>query len=163
MRAAVFSSLEAMGKSFDGVAFADIFAGTGSYGLEAISRGARTGCFVEKHRPNCNALSLTLSAMKSAMGNVLQDITVRCADAFRADIAAGDIIFVDPPYEMMREKTDIIFNLVCRHMEAANGGAIAVVEIPSDLQVPELNSPILLRTVGKRRGYGSPLALIFGK
>ena len=45
LRQAVFSSL---GERVAGARFLDLFAGTGAYGLEAISRGAAGGVFVEK-------------------------------------------------------------------------------------------------------------------
>src|SRR5580700_5954024 len=44
MRQAVFSSL---GARVEGARFADLFAGSGAYGLEAFSRGASGGTFVE--------------------------------------------------------------------------------------------------------------------
>jgi hypothetical protein len=43
----LFSSL---GERVVGSHFLDLFAGTGSYGLEALSRGAKQGEFVENHR-----------------------------------------------------------------------------------------------------------------
>ena len=46
-RERLFSSL---GERILGINFLDLFAGTGSYGLEALSRGAKSGHFVEKNR-----------------------------------------------------------------------------------------------------------------
>ena len=46
-RESLFSSL---GERILGINFLDLFAGTGSYGLEALSRGAKNGHFVEKNR-----------------------------------------------------------------------------------------------------------------
>ena len=47
LRQAVFSSLAAR---VAGARFLDLFAGSGAYGLEALSRGASSGVFVEKRR-----------------------------------------------------------------------------------------------------------------
>ena len=47
LRQAVFSSLAAL---VPGATCLDLFAGTGSYGLEALSRGASTCIFVDEHR-----------------------------------------------------------------------------------------------------------------
>jgi len=77
----------------------DMFAGTGSLGLEALSRGAKLSCFVEKLRPACNVLRENIATVG------LQD---RCwivaGDAFVCNLPpapAGDgweLVFVDPPY-----------------------------------------------------------------
>ena len=52
-RERLFSSL---GERILGINFLDLFAGTGSYGLEALSRGAKSGHFVEKIERQFNQL-----------------------------------------------------------------------------------------------------------
>ncbi len=47
VRGAVFSMLEARGLAWPGARVADLFAGSGSLGLEALSRGAAFALFVE--------------------------------------------------------------------------------------------------------------------
>ncbi len=69
-RQAIFNILAhkdfGIGFSLDGVAVADLFAGTGALGIEALSRGARFSLFVDDHaesraliRENVEALGLT--------------------------------------------------------------------------------------------------------
>ncbi len=60
LREAVFSSL---GPRVEGARVADLFAGTGSYGLEALSRGATSGCFVENNRQALVCLRANLAAV----------------------------------------------------------------------------------------------------
>ena len=77
----------------------DVFAGSGALGLEALSRGAASGLFVEKSR----AVARTLTANIEALGLAARArVVVRDAvGALRALAAEGerfDLCFVDPPY-----------------------------------------------------------------
>ena len=54
LRESVFSSL---GASIEGCKVADLFAGTGSYGLEALSRGAASSTFFESDHAALNLLA----------------------------------------------------------------------------------------------------------
>ena len=60
MREAVFSSL---GASVQNSQVLDLFAGTGSYGLEALSRGAAGVCFVENNRAAIKCLEINTAAV----------------------------------------------------------------------------------------------------
>ena len=85
----------------EGKLIADLFCGTGSLGLEALSRGAKWVCFVEKNRKVADILNKNVSKA----GFVAQSKVI-CANAFKIGAPAGeglekcDLVFVDPPYEM---------------------------------------------------------------
>ena len=96
LREALFNILS----SVEGLTFLDLFAGTGSVGLEALSRGAARVVFVEKNRIAVRDIARMLEVL---------DYTGR-AEILPADAAAGaqrlsregrkfDIVFADPPYE----------------------------------------------------------------
>lgn len=77
----------------------DVFAGSGAYGLEALSRGARHACFIDHDRAVLKAIQRTAAAMGEA-----RTITLLTLDATRlpsppgaAQTPAG-LAFVDPPY-----------------------------------------------------------------
>lgn len=83
----------------------DLCAGSGALGFEAMSRGAASGVFVEKHRGNAELIR------KSAqMLDVNDQTTILCADCMKAittlqnamqsspHLAQRDVIFCDPPY-----------------------------------------------------------------
>ncbi|UCC31244.1 MAG: 16S rRNA (guanine(966)-N(2))-methyltransferase RsmD, partial [Phycisphaerales bacterium] len=77
---------------------ADVFAGSGSMGLEALSRGAASCCFFERHREALDALRQNLDALRVG---VAAAIVTR--DAWRwavvdPDGRPFDLIFLDPPY-----------------------------------------------------------------
>jgi len=95
-REALFSSLEAMHGTLRGLAFLDLYAGSGAVGLEAASRGAAPVLLVEAD----TAASAVLRA--NAEGLDLPGVTVRTGRVERllAQPAAApfDVVFVDPPY-----------------------------------------------------------------
>ena len=98
VRGAVFSMLEARGVTWGAVRVLDLFAGSGSLGFEALSRGALEACFVEKAaRPaaclRTNAASFSLDESRCRV--VEQDVAAFLRP--RA-LTPYDIIFIDPPY-----------------------------------------------------------------
>lgn len=66
MRQAVFSSL---GARVAGATFLDLFAGAGGYGLEALSRGAASGVFIEKNAAAAACLRQNLAAVRKSLGS----------------------------------------------------------------------------------------------
>lgn len=77
----------------------DLFAGTGSLGIEALSRGAGSAVFVDNHRDSASLVRKNLQTTGfSDIAEVIQ------CDVFQAVIRlAGmnrkfDLVFADPPY-----------------------------------------------------------------
>lgn len=66
MRQAVFSSL---GGVVVNAYFLDLFAGTGGYGLEALSRGAAGGVFIERNAKAAACLRANLTAVRKSLGS----------------------------------------------------------------------------------------------
>jgi len=93
VREAVFSML---GAWVVGADVLDLYAGSGSYGLEALSRGARSAIFVESSSRALEALRTNVEAVGlggTVVGATVQDFLARPGDAF-------DLVFVDPPWPM---------------------------------------------------------------
>src|SRR5262245_17634651 len=63
VREAVFNALYSLGDPIDGATVVDLFAGTGAYGLEALSRGAAHAVFVESNRPAFAVLTANIRAL----------------------------------------------------------------------------------------------------
>ncbi len=82
-----------------GKSFADVYAGTGAVGIEAISRGARRAIFVESNRAAAAVIRENLRSL-AAMDRAELRVT-RAAIAL-AQIEA-DIVFLDPPYRLENE------------------------------------------------------------
>jgi len=91
-REALFSRLGPL----DGARLADLFAGSGSLGLEALSRGAASCTFVESGRAALTALRANLADLAPAGGAVV----VRNSLPAALDRLTGpfDLLFLDPPY-----------------------------------------------------------------
>src|SRR5579862_7768401 len=83
----------------DDVTFADVYAGTGAVGIEALSRGAARAIFVEQNRKAVDLIRENLRSLKIEARAVIRN--TRAASALE-DIAA-DIFFVDPPYPLEKE------------------------------------------------------------
>lgn len=90
-REALFSMLASRVGSFEGLKVADLFAGTGALGLEALSRGAAHCTFVEQDRAALEALKANIAALKA-------DATVRAQSATGFSGGPFDLVFLDPPY-----------------------------------------------------------------
>ncbi|MDR2377577.1 MAG: RsmD family RNA methyltransferase [Puniceicoccales bacterium] len=80
LREALFSSL---GTWIRDKTFLDLFAGTGSYGLEALSRGARGGIFVEKNRRMAGILRQNLQAVLQSLEISSNPCEAYCGDVRR--------------------------------------------------------------------------------
>jgi len=101
IRQVIFSSLA---EFIPGARVLDLYAGTGSFGIEALSRGAETATFVEQDREAAQCIRDNL-AHCHLQGDVRQ------ADV--ASFLAGpppalpyDLIFADPPYRKERGVLD---------------------------------------------------------
>src|SRR5664280_2258623 len=101
-----------------GCRFADLYAGTGAVGIEAISRGAEHVWFAEKAEPALVAIRENLKALKIAHGFTVEErgtgaLLERFAKAAqKAGMAEGkhggellDLIYLDPPWEAEAEYT----------------------------------------------------------
>jgi 16S rRNA (guanine966-N2)-methyltransferase len=94
VRQAVFNSLDSAGL-VDGAAVADLYAGSGALGIEALSRGAATCVFVEKDRSALAALRENLTTLGlEGRGKVVAGDALAQAASMRGI----DLVLVDPPY-----------------------------------------------------------------
>jgi 16S rRNA (guanine966-N2)-methyltransferase len=96
MREALFSILA---PRLEGVVFVDAYAGSGSVGIEALSRGAGRAVFIEKHRESIVVLRENIVALKLQQRS---EVMQRRAAEVIAE-AGGEIVFLDPPYEELAE------------------------------------------------------------
>lgn len=77
----------------------DICAGTGSLGIEALSRGAAYCCFIEPDRNALAALRHNLSAAHCAgRAGIMETDVQRALRQLAAQGERFDIVFFDPPY-----------------------------------------------------------------
>ena len=96
IRQVIFSSLADL---IPGARVLDLYAGTGSIGIEALSRGAAGAVFVEQEREAVDCIRENLRHCRLEGGEVRQ------GDALAYLAEPGelfDLIFADPPYDKMR-------------------------------------------------------------
>lgn len=98
VREALFNMLAARGVHFPSVRVLDVFAGSGSLSLEALSRGATYALLLEQDKKAAAIIRKNLAAFgygsdraSVAVSDAMTTLTKRCASPF-------DLVFVDPPY-----------------------------------------------------------------
>jgi 16S rRNA (guanine966-N2)-methyltransferase len=133
VRQAVFSSLAAR---VPGTRFLDLFAGSGAYGLEALSRGAAGGGFIEKNTKVAGCLRHNLAAVCKSLGRGLENLEIRQADVLTAPLdvngAAPGLVFVDPPYELIAGLAPRLFARLGELLES-QADALVIFEMPGEL------------------------------
>ena len=83
---------------YDGVRILDLFAGTGSLGIEALSRGAGWADFVERDRRQCAVIRENLAATGyENLAEVRQGEAVRMLNQLNGHYS---LVLLDPPYRM---------------------------------------------------------------
>jgi 16S rRNA (guanine966-N2)-methyltransferase len=94
VREALFSMLTSRLGSFEGLAIADLFAGSGALGLEALSRGAASCLFVEQDKPALDALRTNIAKLGAKA-----DVRAQSVLALGPAATPLDVILMDPPYD----------------------------------------------------------------
>jgi 16S rRNA (guanine966-N2)-methyltransferase len=133
MRQAVFSSLALR---LSQAWFLDLFAGSGAYGLEALSRGAAGGFFVEKNAQAATALRQNVAAVCKSLQRNQDGLTVAQTDALAWTLPVGavvpDLVFVDPPYILIEEIAPSLFARLTSLLETKSDPVI-IFEMPGEL------------------------------
>ena len=100
VREAIFSTLHSF---FEGgvrdLHVLDLFAGTGSLGLEAISRGAGSVTFVDRDAESVRAIQKNLEILRYTAQVVRSDVIQYLKRSRRLEF---DLVFMDPPYRYER-------------------------------------------------------------
>ena len=116
--------------------FIDVFAGTGSIGIEALSRGARKAVFIENNKKAVAVINENLEKTHLA-----DKAEVIAGDAISSLMrleskGAADVIFIDPPYNKGYE----IQTLKLLQGSALTGeDTLIVVEASNDTYLSELS------------------------
>ena len=137
----------------------DIFAGTGSLGIEALSRGVPYADFVESNRRQCLRIRENLHDL-----GLYQDATVHCKEAVQAvrDLEGPyQLVLMDPPYRMT-DLSPVLSPLGDASPESTllEAGAMVVVGHSKRVQLAH-NYGTLSHTNGRR--YGDSMVDFFVK
>jgi 16S rRNA (guanine(966)-N(2))-methyltransferase RsmD len=129
--------------------FLDLFAGTGSVGLEALSRGARAAVFVERHRAAADIARRNIGQIEDASASAR--VICRPARSVVADLGRRgelfDVVWADPPFDRWEAGLDVLA-AVCEAGILARTG-VACLECPAQVDPTVVTSPLqVLRDLG---------------
>jgi len=117
---------------FEGQTFFDVFAGSGSFGLEALSRGADRCVFIERDREVAAVLRRNIASLGAAdrcevfLGDALGPAALsRCPRPVH-------VILFDPPYPMMEDPSQRrrVFDQFSRCIELLDEKGFALIRTP---------------------------------
>jgi len=94
-RETLFSMLASRLGTFEGLAVADLFAGSGALGLEALSRGAASCLFVEQDAEAIRVLRANIAALRAQDRCIVQAASATQIGATKTML---DLVLLDPPY-----------------------------------------------------------------
>jgi 16S rRNA (guanine(966)-N(2))-methyltransferase RsmD len=130
---------------------ADLFAGVGSLGLEALSRGASRAYLVERDARTAGVLQRNVLALGFS-----DQAKVLIADSLHLDfgmaIGRASLVFLDPPFRLMDERRDAIIGLLHRALDQAflSRGGVVVLRTREDVEVDAPAGMMLDRRVHGR-------------
>lgn len=84
-----------VGPRIDGARFLDLFAGSGIFAFEAVSRGAREAVAIDKSKKHTSAIVKTAAALEAAVTAITGDAVTSLP---RLNGDPFDLVYADPPY-----------------------------------------------------------------
>ena len=126
-----------------GSSILDMYAGTGSIGIEALSRGATSCIFIENDRSAIEVIkkNLAVTKLQNKAQVVLNDVFDVIPYLEKNDVKV-DIVFVTPPYPLVekssyRDKLLILFSLLCSKQIVQQEGIIMLQHRKTDFEIPQ--------------------------
>jgi len=159
VRESIFSMLMARGVSFDDVRVIDMFAGSGSLGIECLSRGTETAWFVEKNKKAASLIRGNLKELKVPARNakvITKDLFSLLSSQPEQPF---DLVFIDPPYGK-----DLLVPALEKAL--ANGwiadDAFVLAEVESAVKAPDGGAVANMELITDRE-YGQTRILLWRK
>ncbi len=130
----------------------DIYCGTGSMGLEALSRGAEHCTFVDQSRDAIDKLEGNLDNLKidPDRARVVSGSATPPVWSYPLDDGSITVAFLDPPYAITDDMTPFygLLEAICPKLEP---GGVAVIRTPAEVTADEV------------KGYDGPASITYGK
>jgi 16S rRNA (guanine966-N2)-methyltransferase len=139
-RNALFNSIA---QELPGARVLDAFAGSGSLGIEALSRGAKSAVFIEKDRIAAKIIQKNIDTLYIHSAKVIKTTVSNWLTTSNQE--KFDIIFADPPYH------DTQFSTVERLFGLLKPGALMVLSHPGKGEVPSKTGVVVV----DNRSYGN--------
>ena len=131
----------------------DLFCGTGSMGLEALSRGAEHCTFVDLDRGATDRLHQNLGALDlgSDRARVVTASALLPAWTHTTPDATLTLALLDPPYPLVRDGLSPFYSLLKTVAPKLEPGGVAVLRTPAEIDTEEV------------AGYDGPASVAYGK
>ena len=134
---------------FTTVSFLDCFAGSGAIGLEAISRGCSSVSFLEKNNPSCECIKKNLANFRLNDNDKRNCYRILNYDFFDKELLIDnefDVIFLDPPYEMV---TDSQVFMTLKELRVTKKSSLIIYESNKELVKVDRLEVLKSRKIGK--------------
>lgn len=157
VRESIFSMLMARGVDFQSARVIDMFAGSGSLGIECLSRGAPEAWFIEKASKAASLIRKNLADLKVEKGRG----KVVSKDLFgvlsKQPDVGFDLVFIDPPYGK-----DLLIPALEKALSKGwiAEGAFVLAEVETAVEAPS-SGPIAEMELLTDREYGQTRILLW--
>ena len=149
-REGIFNSLQF---SFENSVVLDLFAGSGSMGIEALSRGAKYVTFIDNSNDCINQIKNNLKEYEKDYSVINLDVTNYISEIMNS----YNIIFYDPPFEYLSEKVNLDIEELSNNLK---GEGFIVIHRHSNSPSTVLPKDVELY---KEKNYGQSKILILRK
>lgn len=143
-REGLFSMLASRIGTFEGLRVADLFAGSGALGFEALSRGAAHCLFVDRDRAAVAAIRQNAERLGAGER---AEVRQQGAEHAGAPERPCDLIFLDPPYS--EPVSEAVLQRLCSPEWLAPGGLITLETDQPRMVLPDKVSVVTERRFGK--------------
>lgn len=136
--------------------FLDLFSGTGSIGIEALSNNAKYVYFIDEKNSSIRTIKDNLSKIKDNNYEIINKDFTEAIKCFNNNSIKFDIIFLDPPYGKIKIK--IVIDYIINN-NILNDNALIICEYEEE----ELEENIANLELIKYRKYGKTHISIYKK
>jgi len=149
------SLFDFLGDTVEGTGVLDLFAGVGSLGIEALSRGAEHADFIEKHR--ATALSIVKNLERARLAGAGRVMVAELPGGLRRARGTYGLIFVDPPFRIEWRLLEELFGFIRMRGLLGPGGIVVYRHSPKSGYEP----PAEEWALAERRDYGDSVIYMY--
>jgi 16S rRNA (guanine(966)-N(2))-methyltransferase RsmD len=149
------SFFDSFQREIHGVCFIEMFGGSGSMGLEALSRGAKHAYFIEKDTKAYKVLKSNCISIDKDATTPLHGDAFKLLDEVTKKITGPTILYMDPPFSI-RDGMDEIYDKTIQTIESLKNENIFLIALEhmSELELPD-QIGLFVRKKSKRFGKSS--------
>lgn len=149
------SLFDMLAGGIEGERVLDLFAGVGSLGIEALSRGGSEAVFIEQHRRTADSIRDNLE--RAHLAGRARVYAARLPAGLARTGGRFGLIFVDPPFRIDARLLDELFHRVVERGLLEPGGVLVYRGSPRSGYEPREEGLSLV----ERRGYGDSIISLY--